>query len=209
MKTLIFDFDGVIGDTYEMVVGIMDNLSAEFGFDQYDKEEIKKLRKLGLKKTIETLKISSDKLPLLLKKVREEQARRFYRLKLFSGIKEVLEKLDKAGYSLGILTSNSEKNIKTALLDNHLEVFDFVISESGFFEKSEILGHIIKDRRLKQGDVFYVGDETRDLEAAKKAGIKSVAVSWGYDSVEVLNQLKPDYLLSKPEDLIQILKEVK
>ena len=57
---------------------------------------------------------------------------------------------------------------------------------------------------LHPSNVLYVGDEVRDIEAAKKAGIRIAAVTWGYNSKKALEAYKPDYLVTKPEELLQI-----
>lgn len=209
MKTLIFDFDGVIGDTFGTVSEIMGELSVEFGLKNLDKEGIKKLKSQGVKKTIQSAKIPAWKLPLLLKRVREEQAKRIEETTIFKGVKEILRELKRTGSTLGILTSNSEENVKTILEKNDLQIFDFIVSKSSLFGKAKILKSIIKEKKLSPKEVYYVGDEVRDIEAAKKAEVKSIAVSWGYDSVKILVKLKPDYLINKPEGLLIIIKEVR
>lgn len=55
-------------------------------------------------------------------------------------------------------------------------------------------------------EVIYVGDETRDVEAAKKVGVKVIAVTWGINSEKILRKQNPDYLIVKPKELIEVLK---
>jgi phosphoglycolate phosphatase len=54
--------------------------------------------------------------------------------------------------------------------------------------------------------VIYVGDETRDIEAARKIQIQVIAVSWGFNSREVLAEQKPDFLISHPSQLIEVVR---
>jgi phosphoglycolate phosphatase-like HAD superfamily hydrolase len=51
----------------------------------------------------------------------------------------------------------------------------------------------------------YVGDEVRDIVAARKAGVDVAAVSWGYNTREVLAKHEPDYLIERPELLPTLL----
>jgi phosphoglycolate phosphatase-like HAD superfamily hydrolase len=50
-----------------------------------------------------------------------------------------------------------------------------------------------------------VGDETRDIEAAKKSHIKVIAVSWGFNSRQVLEKYSPDFLIDYPGELIDVI----
>jgi len=57
-----------------------------------------------------------------------------------------------------------------------------------------------------------VGDETRDIEAAKAAGFQSVAVTWGYNSKKVLENARPDFIVedfSALESLLRTKVEVR
>ena len=64
---------------------------------------------------------------------------------------------------------------------------------------------IRKTFSLKAEEMLYIGDEIRDIKAAKKAGIAVAAVTWGFNSRESLAAEKPDYLLDRPEDFLQFL----
>ena len=55
--------------------------------------------------------------------------------------------------------------------------------------------------KLSKSDVYFVGDEVRDIEAGKKAGIKTIAVSWGYNTKDALAKEQPDYIIDTPLDL--------
>jgi phosphoglycolate phosphatase len=51
---------------------------------------------------------------------------------------------------------------------------------------------------------YYIGDTTGDIREAKMAGIRTVAVTWGWHSRERLAKLQPDYLIDNPSDLLSI-----
>ena len=65
---------------------------------------------------------------------------------------------------------------------------------------------IIKKERLELKEVLYVGDEIRDIHAAKNTGIHIASVAWGYNTVESLKKNKPEYLIYEPAELIDICK---
>ena len=67
----------------------------------------------------------------------------------------------------------------------------------------------MEKHNLKPQEIIYVGDEVRDIQACKKIGVKIIAVSWGYNSKEILDREKPDYLVNKPIEIPKILKNIK
>ena len=53
--------------------------------------------------------------------------------------------------------------------------------------------------------MIYIGDETRDIEAAHDAKIKIIAVTWGLNSRQILTKYKPEWLVNAPDDVITVL----
>ena len=107
---------------------------------------------------------------------------------------------------MGILTSTSEENVRKFLKKNKLELFDFIYSGSSIFGKHKVMKSLLKKQKLKRKEVIYVGDETRDIEAAKKAKVKIISVTWGFNTKQILKKQKPDFLIDKPKELMKILK---
>jgi phosphoglycolate phosphatase len=63
---------------------------------------------------------------------------------------------------------------------------------------------IIKKEHLNRVDCVYIGDEVRDVEAAKKAGVKSVGVTWGFNNAQAIKTADPDITANQPKDLLNI-----
>jgi phosphoglycolate phosphatase len=115
--------------------------------------------------------------------------------------------LNNNGYRLGIITSNSQENVTDFLRVNDLDnLFDFVYSGVTIFGKTTIINNVLKQKQIKPQEVIYVGDETRDIEASKKANIKVIAVTWGFNSQEVLAKQNPDFLIQEPYELLEVIK---
>ena len=60
-------------------------------------------------------------------------------------------------------------------------------------------------QQINPHEVIYVGDEERDIIASKKARIKNIAVTWGFNSKEKLSREKPDYIVDSPMQIIEIV----
>ena len=186
MKCLIFDFDGTIADTYDIVFEIIREIFHKRGV-KIPKDR-KKSRSMGTREKLKKYKISRRSIVLLTRVCRRHLKKKIKTVKTFPRLKSVLKKLKKK-YRLGIVTSNSKDNVKIFLKNNGLNgVFDFIETGNPLFGKHRRLKKAIKKHEYKKSEVIYVGDETRDIKAAKKVGVKIVAVSWGYESMSCLNK---------------------
>ena len=92
------------------------------------------------------------------------------------------------------------------LENNQLELFDFIHTTSKIWSKNRSLKTLIHDNQLKLSEVIYIGDETRDIVAAQKAGIRCVAVTWGFNSRKALEAHRPDYLIHSPQELFRLFQ---
>lgn len=205
-KVIIFDFDGTIADTFDSILKIINRLSDEFGYKKVKEDDVDKLRDKKSQEILKNSGISMIELPFFIKRVKSELNKEIESLKPTKGIKDALLKLKKDGYKLVILTSNSKENVSKFLKKNNLDLFDFIYSGSSIFGKSKVINSLLKKLSLRPEEVIYVGDETRDIEAAKKTNIKIIAVSWGFNSKQILKKQKPDFLISKPKELIKIIE---
>jgi phosphoglycolate phosphatase-like HAD superfamily hydrolase len=139
--------------------------------------------------------------------LRRELSREIPHLQLFAGMKPVLRSLKQQGNHLGIVTSNSRENVVAFLTAQALpDIFDFVESGLTLFGKDKVLQRVVKQQRLNPADMIYVGDETRDIEAARKMGIQIISVTWGFNSEQALAAENPDFLIHQPEELLQVLE---
>lgn len=206
VKSIIFDFDGTIADSFDLVLTISNRLAAEFGYPRVQPEEVKRLKNLSSREIVRQSGVSMFQLPFLLQRLRRELQQEIGTLKLIPGMREVLLALKQRGHPLGIVTSNSQENVMTFLKAQDLhDVFDFVSSGLTLFGKGRVIRQAIRRNHLDEGNAIYVGDETRDIEAAKRIRIRVISVTWGYSSREVLASQQPDFLAEHPEELVKII----
>ena len=204
-KVIIFDFDGTLADTIDILLSITNRLSAEFGFKSATKEELAQLSNLNSWQILQYSGISIFKFPLLIRRLKAELHSEVPHIQLFPGIKEVLLELKKCGFQLGIITSNSRENVLGALERNGLQdTFTFIYSGSTF-GKHKVINKWLRIENIHTEKVVYVGDEIRDIEAAKKTGIKVIAVGWGFNSPQALAAQNPNFLIERPQELIEIM----
>lgn len=204
-STLIFDFDGTLADSFTAAVNIFNTLAPKYNLQKINPEKILHLRNLTSAELIRYLNIPIYKLPKLMYQAKKEMRSQLHNLPpLFASA--IFEELQKKGVMLGILSSNSKENIESWLAQNNMHhFFKFIHTNSNYLGKSPILSKILEKYKIKRQSVFYIGDETRDIEAAKKNQIKSIAVTWGFNSKQALSACLPDYIINKPEELLSLL----
>ena len=202
---VIFDFDGTIANTLDSIIDIMNDLSDEFGFRKIKEEDVDYLRGKRPREILKHLGISIFKLPFVIRKARREINSHIADLSPSVDLLPTLKLLKENNCEVGIVTTNIEENVQEFLHSNNLDQFDFFYTVKKIFSKDKTISKIIKEMGLEKSNVFFVGDEVRDIEAGKKARIKTIAVSWGYNTKEALARENPDYLIDSPEELEKII----
>lgn len=205
---VIFDFDGTIADSFPKWVEVFHKLSAEFGYHDLTEQQIQELRNKSYKEIFKTVNISVFKIPFIVKRARVLLAETIPTTEPIKDLKEILLKLHKQGYKLGILTSNSQESVQQFLKNHDLEIFDLIYTGSSLFGKDKILKKLIKEQNLNPEDVIYIGDEVRDIASAQKVGIKIIAVSWGFSNKEILEKHQPSAIIDHPSQLISTIENI-
>lgn len=201
MKTIVFDFDGTIANTLESITAIYNELAPRFGCKHITPADLERLKNGHPREFMQEFRVSYWKLPFLVWGIKKSLKKQIANLPLQPGMPEVIQDLHKKDFKLGILTSNSTENVHVFLRAHGLDqLFDFVLSHRGIFGKHTPLQKLKHAGRAS----YYVGDEVRDIEAAKKADISTVAVSWGFQTERALKAAKPDYLFNEVSELLEL-----
>lgn len=206
-KLLIFDFDGTIADTFDAGVTILNKLADEFGFRALHPKELERARDMRTSQLMKFLGIPARKMSRIARRGSEELHACIHSIQPLAGMPEALRELQALGFSLGIVTSNTELNVQIFLRSHGLELFDFIRCSSKLLGKARMIRSVIRRQHVRAADILFVGDETRDVEAAKKAGIRIAAVTWGYNSRRSLEAMKPDFVFENPSELVALLAD--
>jgi phosphoglycolate phosphatase len=128
---------------------------------------------------------------------------------LIAGMESAISELYKT-HKLFILSSNSAHNITLILKRYKLTgYFSGVYGSVPLLGKARALRRLLRQNSLDSAQTWYVGDEARDIEAARKNNLSSVAVSWGYNNIHVLQQHQPTVLVFTTEELMSSFKNNK
>lgn len=205
VDTVIFDFDGVIADSFNIFA---ETLGEVVGRAPLSDELLEDLRGSSTREIIKKLDVKKWQMPKLITKGRKGIAEKTHTVKPFKGMPEAINKISK-DYKVYILSTNEKKAIEDFLEKYSLrDCVDNIYSGTGIFGKAKRLGNLLRQEQLSVKQCLYVGDETRDVEAAHSIRIKCLAVGWGYSKPASLKSYDPDAFASKPTDLLNIVKSL-
>ena len=197
---IIFDFDGTLADTISLGLSIINDYADHFKYSPIIREENEDLTALELLKKVG---IKLWKFPYLVWFLKQRIGERSEEIKIFPGMKELLESLKNSGYELGIITSNSQENVFDFLKRNNIDsYFSYVKTGVPTFKKRIALQKAKK--QLKKSFV-YVGDELRDVEACRHTNIPLVSVTWGFNSAASLEKHNPGQVAKTTEEALELI----
>lgn len=203
-KYVLFDFDGTLADTEEVNFVIYQKLAEKYNLRNITIDELGHIKKMSAKELIAYVELKKRYLPFLLKRGKHLLKQDIKNIKpCKKDMFDTILKLKNMGIQTAIITTNSKANVLMFLEEQNANIFDFVSSASMFGKESK-MRKIIKKEKIALEDVLYVGDEIRDIHAAKNTGIDIASVAWGYNTVESLKKHKPEYLIYEPSELINI-----
>lgn len=206
-KTVIFDFDGTLADTLSLITDIFNEIAPSYDLPRLENSDLKELRDYNAIDLARKFNLTPLKLAKIVKEVQSEMSKNPELIEPFPGIGKLLSDLSSEKIRVGIVTSNSVENAQAFLSRNNIGSVEFVYSGKSLFGKGKVLTNLIKKMKLDKNSIVYVGDEVRDIEASRQAGVSVIAVKWGFNSLERLKAAKPDAIADSPRNLFsKILK---
>ena len=207
MALILFDFDGVLADTLGDLLQFGQEVCDELGIkhvatpEDLDALEIMSFATYGRQLEVPE-HLVDEFVSRCLKKFEEKESPP----DIFNGLDEVIRKLS-ASNIIGVITGNSSQNVKAFLVEHGLDGFVHAIFgvDSPGSKVEKIL--LVQNQFAAGGEaVFMVGDSASDILAAKEASVKSIAVSWGHQSADILIRTKSDFLVHSPQELLKIFE---
>lgn len=199
-KLLIFDFDGTLADSYPWLESVFNDIATRYRFRRVDESEHETLRALDARAILANLGVPRWKLPLIARHVRALKKGSLNQIGLFPGVDSMLHQLVASGITLAIVSSDSEANIRKVLGPTG-DLFAHYACSASLFGKRPKIRKVLREAKVRPYEALCIGDEIRDLEAARAMGVAFAAVTWGFARADALAARSPDMLFNAVEDI--------
>ncbi len=200
MRLAIFDFDGTLVDTAPWFFQALNSFARRHNFREVGAEEGEAMRALDSREILAQLGVPLWKVPVIARDLRRKIAEEETAMPLFDWVPELFSKLDRSNCAIAIVSSNSEATIRRKL-ERCTTPIRMISAGSSLFGKPARLRKVLKQTGIPASQTICIGDERRDVDAARSIGATCVAVSWGLASVAGLQRAEPDAILNDPADL--------
>jgi phosphoglycolate phosphatase len=204
-QLVLWDFDGTLADTLPLALSIYNRMAAERNFKPIDDPHA--VRDMGMREFLKSHGVPLHKIPFAFSTFLGELRTMAADVVLYDGIDLALQQISEHGILQGIVSSNNTETIRQCLKANNAEAhFDYVSGTSRIFGKEKRIKQALAALNVPAKNALYIGDEIRDIEAARSAGLDIVAVAWGLNSAAALTQHRPTHLILTPSELLAILE---
>ena len=185
VRTLVFDWDGTLADSIETIVQCMQLAATTAGLPLPEKQAVRDIIGLGLAEAVDQL------FPLVALAVQSavvDAYRQHYlspqhrEVTLFSGVVELLDQLDSAGYLLAVATGKSRRGLDRALSETGLNsrfVATRTVDECHSKPHPQMLQDIADQTGVATGQMLMIGDGVMDIQMAANAEVMALGVSTG------------------------------
>jgi phosphoglycolate phosphatase len=202
---VIFDLDGTLVDSFPWFLRNINGVADRFGFRRVTADDISPLRRAGLREIFERLDVPRRKLPAIVRYMRRLKTEQAADIALFPGVDALLCALADAGVRLALVSSDNEVNARLQLGAANAALFSAFDCGASLFGKAAKFRRVVRRAATRPAGAIAIGDEVRDIEAARTAGIACAAVSWGYSAPEALHAHKPDIVFERIVDIAPVL----
>lgn len=203
---LYFDYDGVLVDSFDQLLTAFRRTAVDTGLGRpptrTDFETIEDLHAAGLAALLGVPEFDIERYTKRTHAFLEADG---YQPAMFPGVPDLLGILSKQ-HTIVIVTSNYEHLVKQSLTRNGVdECVSLVLDAKHPGPKSDKIRHALKRFRVSSREGFMIGDTRGDIRHGRSAGVRTVGVTWGYQSRATLTKEAPDYIVDSPGELLPVL----
>jgi phosphoglycolate phosphatase len=214
IRLAVFDCDGTLSDGQAAICAAMAEGFAEAGLAAPDPHQVRRIVGLSLPSAI--ARLAPDETPEAHGRVVQAYKQAFFRARerglvqepLFEGIAELLARLHRAGWTLGVATGKSDRGL-TGCLTMHGVFGLFVTLQTADRHPSKPHPSMLETAMAEAGalpaDTVMIGDTVYDIEMALAAGVRAVGVAWGYHAPAELLAAGAEVVAETPAQLWEML----
>ncbi len=214
-KYLLFDLDGTLTDPKVGICTCVQYALSSLGIEEPDLDKLEPFIGPPLKDSfMKYYNLTPEQADEAVAKYRERfQDTGIFENRIYPGISEMLQRFMSKGMFLAVASSKPTVFVDKILEHFNIKRFFKVIVGSELdgtrVNKDEVVEEALKqlfgDQPVDKSQVYMIGDRSYDVEGARKAGVESVGVTYGYGSMEELKEAKADYIVRSVEELQKFL----
>lgn len=207
ITTLLFDFDGTLLDTNELITQTFLTVLGERFPGKYDRESVLPFNGPTLKQSFDSIDPElTDELLQAYYKVNDTLHDEL--VDEFDGVSETLNLLKAAGLKMAIVSSKKRGSLMKGLKKLGTQnVFDTIISADDVKEPKpdpEPILLALQQLGATKEEALMIGDNSHDILGGRNAGVRTAGVAWSAKGEQFLATFKPDFMLQHISDLLDI-----
>lgn len=212
-KICLFDLDGTITDSAPGIVNSVIYALKKFGIEETDREKLLQFIGPPLTESFHRFYgFTEEESWKAVEYYREYYAEKgIFECTVYEGLEDALKKIKESGRKILVATSKPEVYAKRIIEHFGLtKYFDYIAGmelDGGRGTKAQVIEYALETCKIKNRDeILMIGDREHDVFGAESLGIDCVGVLYGFGSREELEKAGAKYVISRPEDLINILE---
>ncbi|MDO5708261.1 MAG: HAD-IA family hydrolase [Andreesenia angusta] len=213
-KYIFFDLDGTIVDSREGIVNSVEYALKKFQIDVDDRMDLCKFIGPPLRESFKYYYNMNDReVERAVNAYRENYSvKGIFENKIYDGIEEMLDNLRREGLNL-VLATSKPYIYANQILDylNLKKYFSFVSGSkmNGKEDKAEVISYAMESLNIDNpSKILMVGDRKYDILGAKKIGIESIAVLYGFGNIDEFEEYGADHIISNVEELENMIIDI-
>lgn len=203
-RLAIFDYDGTLADSLPWFRSVFQDLITRFDLAPVSADELDGLRGLPGREIMARLKMPMWKLPAISRDMRRRKLAAAGEISLFDGVPKLLADMQDRGIQTAIVSSDSEASVRLGLGPS-AGLIDRFDCGASVFGKHHKFKRVARRLRIERSDIICIGDELRDIDAARAAGMDCGAVAWGYALPAALQAAGPTHFFDSMEEMMRRL----
>jgi len=188
VRLVIFDFDGTLANTFPVFHEVFGAVIDRYALRRPGEADVHWLRTQPTSEILRWLGVPMWQLPSIMRFARSRMQARASEIALFPGIDVLLQALISSDTRIAIVSSNAERTVRTVLGPALMSQVSALRCGVGLFGKAARLRGVLRRTGVAPDTAVFVGDEERDIAAAHDAGVRAIAVTWGYAAAPALAQ---------------------
>ena len=208
--SILFDLDGTLTDSGPGIMRCVRTVLDHYGIPVDHPDDLRVFVGPPLVKTFFEWGVPKDEGDNALALYRKDyNVTGLFENSVYEGVEDMLRRLKQEGFRLFVATSKPENTARTVLehfgLDGYFEYIGGAGMDETRLTKEEVIEYILSRKNI--GRAVMAGDTEYDVTGAKKFGIETIGVSWGYGQKEAMIKAGAVYMIDSPEEIYSLIYE--